>query len=301
MTNITLADHNPVCTMQYDPVCGTDGKTYGNACVAAGAHTEVAYAGECKDEEPKVCTKEYKPVCGYVQVQCVKAPCYPVAQTFGNRCMAEAEDATNITEGACDTDDVYNKLAGTSWELTTFNGEPVEGEHTLSFESEKFSAKVCNHRGGSYTVEGNIIHTAEDVFTTLMLCIDPVGKYDAHFNLSGATYELSTDGANHLMLTMADGTKYEWESTKSNPGKPVQPSSWRRYGLIIRQLNQVAKRNNFDTVEEKQAMAQGLIEKINYLMMVSLMTPLQNAKIVHLKNAVQFYHDNVGQGVFDEL
>lgn len=34
-----------ICTMQYDPVCGIDGKTYGNSCMAQ--NTQVAYAGEC--------------------------------------------------------------------------------------------------------------------------------------------------------------------------------------------------------------------------------------------------------------
>ena len=105
------------------------------------------HKGECTAEDtgPKACTKEYMPVCGYVEVQCVRAPCYPIPTTFGNRCEAENANATFITEGACKSDAKFNKLAGTAWELTTFNGDAVEGKHTLSFEDEEFGAKVCNH------------------------------------------------------------------------------------------------------------------------------------------------------------
>lgn len=39
-----------MCTQQYDAACGCDGQTYGNACSARMAGTDVAHEGACGDD-----------------------------------------------------------------------------------------------------------------------------------------------------------------------------------------------------------------------------------------------------------
>lgn len=40
------------------------------------------------NNDNRICTMQYDPVCGEQQVQCIKAPCYPIKKTYWNACMA---------------------------------------------------------------------------------------------------------------------------------------------------------------------------------------------------------------------
>lgn len=42
------AGRDAICTMQFDPVCGCDGVTYGNACQAEAAGVKRFEPGGCK-------------------------------------------------------------------------------------------------------------------------------------------------------------------------------------------------------------------------------------------------------------
>jgi hypothetical protein len=89
-----------ICTAQYQPVCGCDGKTYSNACVATREGVLIYVPGECGSLPPNcfdptvinpscICPAVYDPVCACGVI------------TFSNACVAQCAGFINTTPGPC--------------------------------------------------------------------------------------------------------------------------------------------------------------------------------------------------------
>ena len=87
------------CTMDYNPVCGCNEKTYSNPCVAESNGVLSWVEGACESAktpcidsskiDPKPCTRDYRPVCGCD------------GETYSNACVAESNGVTSYSKGVC--------------------------------------------------------------------------------------------------------------------------------------------------------------------------------------------------------
>ncbi len=113
-------DRPTTCSQQYDPVCGCDGVTYSNPCIAAQAGQSVAHEGSCTcgGASNKTCTQGFycayaaatcgdafrEGVCAALPVACSNVPgpvCGCNKKTYNNECAAAAAGQSVDHQGAC--------------------------------------------------------------------------------------------------------------------------------------------------------------------------------------------------------
>ncbi len=102
-----------------------------------------------------------------------------------------------------------NSLDGTSWMLTTLNGQPAlkDSTVTLNFEAGKVAGNDgCNRYSGTYTASGNTIKFGP-LATTMMACAEPIMQQAGTYQQ--ALGQAATFKADAKQLTLYDASGKE--------------------------------------------------------------------------------------------
>ena len=139
---------NPVME-SYPRQCRTNGQTFVE---------HITSETLCKPEQrgAEVCTQNYDPVCAKVNIQCIKAPCYPVGETFSNACRACANPLVeSYTNGTCENQNRASTILG-SWGgehlgmVIDPNGAPLDYGCAVG----RIDEPIITDKNGNFEVRG---------------------------------------------------------------------------------------------------------------------------------------------------
>ncbi|MGY5149804.1 MAG: plastocyanin/azurin family copper-binding protein [Candidatus Nitrosopumilus sp. bin_68KS] len=163
---IVSIDGTPTaCTMDYTPMCGVDGKTYGNLCMLNSADVKLVHEGECGADDPRV-TQRVQPK-DIVESEPVVEPT-PEPTMTAPLPVSTGIHAVNIAEGSgtpgCEeTNECY-----LPYSVTIYVGDTVQWN---------------NPDSAAHTVTSGNISDGHD------------GMFDSSLFMSGSTFEFTFDKA----------------------------------------------------------------------------------------------------------